>query len=101
MLREQPRQSEAGLLDDCVTSNQGHLLVDAADRGELKRHACWMESLGVGSRAFVEQVQPRISGCSETPIAMRTDKIWALHEPGVPYGQETGPKSVRKATRQR
>ena len=63
----------------------------------MKREARWTESLAVGSRAFVEKVQPLISGRLETEIAMTVDNIWALQEAAAPYGQQMEAKIVSKA----
>ena len=80
-----------------VRKNLAVSLAERIARNELKRQARWTQSLAVGSRAFVETVQPLISERSETEIAMTAGNIWSLHEAMVPYGQETGPKNASKA----
>ena len=47
-----------------VRKNLAVSLAELIGRGELKRQALWTESLAVGRRAFVENVQPQISGRS-------------------------------------
>jgi len=70
---------------DQVRKNLEVSLAERIARNELKRQACWTESLAVGSRAFVETVQPLISERSETEIAMTAGNIWSLHEAMMPY----------------
>ena len=82
-----------------VRNNLAVSLAERIARNELKRQARWTQSLAVGSRAFLETVQPLISERSETEIAMTAGNIWSLHEAMVPYGQQTGSKNAGRAIR--
>ena len=86
---------------DQVRKNLAVSLAERIARGQMKREAHWTESLAVGSRAFVEKVQPLISGRLETEIAMTADNIWALQEAAVPYGQQMEAKIVSRASLER
>jgi hypothetical protein len=69
--------------------------------GQMKGEARWTESLAVGSRAFVEKVQPLISGRLETESVMTANNIWAIQEAAVPYGQQMEAKIVSRASLER
>ena len=71
-------------------------LAERIARGQARREACWTESLAVGSREFLEKVQPLILSRRETEIVASTDTVWCLQEAVVPYGQETGTEVVSK-----
>ena len=91
-----------GVLDlDQVRKNLAVSLAERIACSELKRQAHPTESLAVGSRQFLEKSQPLISRRLETEIAITADDIRALPNTVVPYGQETGPKSVSRPTLQR
>lgn len=62
----------------------------------VKREVCWTESLAVGSREFLEQIQPWVLSRQETEIVESAeDKVWVLQEAPIPYRAETGPKNRR------
>ncbi|HVR37319.1 MAG TPA: transposase [Methylomirabilota bacterium] len=50
------------------------------------REGCWTESLAVGSRSFVEQVQPLILSRLEKQLVEEAPDFWTLREIEVPYG---------------
>jgi hypothetical protein len=86
---------------DQVRKNLAASLAERIAWGQMKREARWTESLAVGSRTFVEKVQPLISGRLETEIAMTADHIWALQEAAVPYGQQMEAKIVGRTSLKR
>ena len=47
-------------------------------REELKREACWTESLAVGSAGFVERIRPLILNRRETEIVEEQPGLWVL-----------------------
>jgi putative transposase len=66
-------------------------------RDELRRQACWTESLAVGSRSFVERIAPWILSRAETEIVEETPHTWVLKEAEIPYGRELARKIISKA----
>ena len=66
-------------------------------REEVRREACWTESLAVGSRGFVERIQPLIQSRRETEMVPAANNAWELREEASPYGPKTGPKIAAKA----
>jgi hypothetical protein len=51
----------------------------------------------VGSRGFVEKIQPMILSRRETEVVAGADNVWTLQEAAMPYGQETSLKNTSKA----
>lgn len=50
----------------------------------------------MGSREFLEQIQPWVLSRQETEIVESAeDKVWVLQEAPIPYRAETGPKNRR------
>jgi len=83
-----------------VRRNLDATLQEAIARDQLRREPCWTDSLAVGSRTFIDQVQPLILSRRETEIV--EDKqlgLWALKEPEIPYGSELGSKTRSKAAK--
>jgi REP-associated tyrosine transposase len=80
-----------------VRKNLEVSLAERIARDQAKRQACWTESLAVGSRGFVEKVQPLILSRRETEIVATTETIWSLQEEALPYGQKMGTKIASKA----
>ena len=74
-----------------------HLEVSLAERiarDDAKREPCWTESLAVGSREFLERIQPWILSRQETEIVESVEgKVWALQEAPSPYRVEMGPET--------
>jgi putative transposase len=77
-----------------VQTNLEEGLVEALAREQVRREPCWRESLVVGSTGFVARMQPLIVSGQETEIVEAANGVWALQEKEVPYGEETGLKSV-------
>jgi REP-associated tyrosine transposase len=73
-----------------VRKNLETSLTDAIARDQVKREPMWTESLAVGSRSFVEQIQPQISSRQETEIVESGSDVWILHETPVAYGPKNG-----------
>jgi len=73
-----------------VQKNLEASLLEAIARDEMKRQACWTESLAVGSPAFLERMQPLILSRRETEIVEQGPDLWILKEMGVPYGSQSG-----------
>ena len=61
-------------------------LQEAVAGGEMKREAHWTESLAVGSRAYVERIQPLILSRRETDIVEEASGSWVLKENQGAYG---------------
>ena len=77
-------------------------LVDRIARAEVKRLSYWTESLGVGSREFLEKHRALILSRMETEIVeVQGHEVSVLREKGAPYGQELAPKSAAKASPKR
>lgn len=65
-------------------------LVDRIARDEVKRVSYWTESVGVGSREFLEKHRALILSRMETEIVeVRAHEMTVLREEGAPYGQES------------
>ncbi len=64
-------------------------LVEAILKDQCKRDMKWTESLAVGSKGFVEEVQARIPKRRETHF-VETDGSWILREAGNSYGAKSG-----------
>jgi len=66
-------------------------------QGQLQRKPRWTKSRALGSRQFVERIQPLILTPREMEDVMATDNTCILWEVGLPYGQDlrskTGPKA--------
>ena len=65
-------------------------------RGELRRVAHWTQSLGVGSREFLERFQGQMFTRLETQIEEETDGIFVLREEPTPYTHFLAPKNAAK-----
>ena len=81
-----------------VRKNLGWSLADRIARGQAEREACWTEGLAVGSRQFVERVQPLMLSRRETEIVAATEAVWYLQEAGAPYGQKAGTEIASKGS---
>ncbi|NLH73566.1 MAG: hypothetical protein GX456_10980 [Verrucomicrobia bacterium] len=80
--------------------NRYHLLVDAAERigrGRLQRKPRWTKSRALGSRQFVERIQPLILTRREMEDVMTTDHTCVLREVGPLYGQDLSSNTNPKA----
>ena len=84
---------QAGTVEE-LRRNLAASLAERIARAELKRQACWTESLAVGSLEFVKQIRPLILSRRETDIVDHPDHIWVLQESTPAYGQEMGLKNV-------
>jgi putative transposase len=82
---------------DEVRKNLAASLAERIARADVKREPCWTESLAVGSRGFVEKIQPMILSRRETEVVAGADNVWTLQEAAMPYGQETSLKNTSKA----
>jgi len=74
-------------------------LLETMARDEMKREACWTESLAVGSPGFLERVKPLILSRRETEIVEEESGLWVLKERQMPYGLESGPKNAAKTSK--
>ena len=84
---------QAGTVEE-LQRNLAASLAERIARAELKRQACWTESLAVGSLEFVKQIRPLILSRRETDIVDHPDHMWVLQESTPAYGQEMGLKNV-------
>ena len=80
-----------------VRKNLAASLADRIARDQMKREAIWTESLAVGSKGFVQQIQPIILSRRQTEVVEKVPDLWTLGETPIPYGQKTGPKIACKA----
>ncbi|MFO1475539.1 MAG: transposase [Verrucomicrobiota bacterium] len=71
-------------------------LADQIARDQLKREPCWTEALAVGSRRFVEGMQPKVVVRREVLIEELEDN-WVLKEVEISYGSKTDSKNACKA----
>ena len=55
----------------------------------MLREPCWTEALAVGSREFVEEVEPQIATRREMEI-VESEPGWILRETSMPYRSKTG-----------
>ena len=79
-----------------VRKNLEVSLAERIARDEMKRQPCWTESLAIGSRDYVKEVEPGIQFRRETEIVENADR-WILQESGIPYSQKTPAKNAAKA----
>ena len=86
---------------DSIEELRGNLeatLHEAIVRNQMKREPCWTDSLAVGSRRFLEQVQPLILSRRETEIVEDPElDLWVLKDTEVPYGCKLNSKTSAKA----
>jgi hypothetical protein len=86
------------LLKEEVRKNLEVSLAERMARDQMKREACWTESLAVGSAGFVEKFKPADFSRRETQIVEAGEGAWALQETATPYRQKTGPKIAAKTS---
>ena len=79
-----------------VARNLEASLAERIARGQVKREPCWTECLAVGSRGFVEKVQPLILSRRESEIVPAKGDAWLLQETLLPYSRKTGPENASK-----
>jgi putative transposase len=79
-----------------VRKNLEASLAERIVRDQVKREACWTESLAVGSAGFVEKFKPAEFSRKETEIVNAGSGAWALQEAATPYGLKTRPKNAAK-----
>src|ERR1041385_1385708 len=81
---------------DEVQMNLDASLTERLSQDAVKREGHWTESLAVGSRRFVERIEPRIRSRLEMEVLPVVENIWELREGTSPYGQKTAPKNAAK-----
>ena len=81
-----------------VRKNLRLSLANRIARGQAEREACWTQGLAVGSRRFVEKVQPLMLSRRETEIVAATEAVWYLQEAAAPYGQKAGTEIASKGS---
>jgi putative transposase len=79
-----------------VRGNLDRALEEAIARELVKREPIWTESLAIGSAGFLERIKPLLLTRRETEIIDTAEGLSVLQEAGVPYGQESQPKSGAK-----
>jgi hypothetical protein len=79
-----------------IRENLEASLEQAIARDELRREPCWTESLAVGSKEFVERMEPLMSSRCETEIMEQVSGLWLLKETEIPYRAEMGSESPSK-----
>jgi len=70
---------------DGMRSHLANTLEERIARDELKREACWTESLAVGNPSFLERIKPLVLSRRETQIVEAMADLWVLKEPEIPY----------------
>lgn len=78
---------------DQVRTNLDVTLEETMVGDQMKREARWTEGLAVGSRAFVERIQPLIPSRRETEIMESNTGTCVLQEWSVPYSVKRGSKN--------
>jgi hypothetical protein len=58
----------------------------AIARNELQHEERWTQSLAIGSRDFINDIQPLILSRRETEIRQEDSGLWVLRETETPYG---------------
>lgn len=79
-----------------VRENLEASLADRIARGQVRREGLWTESLGVGSRGFVERLKPQIASRRRTETGESSQCMWCLKETAPRYKLETTSKSEPK-----
>jgi len=81
------RLGTASLAD--VAANLKASLEAAIAEEQVRRDACWTESLAVGSVGYLERIRAENRSRRETELVEATEGVWALRDPVAPYGAET------------
>jgi putative transposase len=82
---------------DEVRKNLEWSIAERIAKDQMKREPCWTEGLAVGSRQFVEEMEPRIVTRREMDI-VESETGWVLKDDAVPYEPKTGLENERKAS---
>jgi putative transposase len=72
--------------------NYDFLISERIQKDQIAREPMWTESLGVGSRGYVENLKPEIRNRMETVIEEDEETGWILKEAPVEYGSILVPK---------
>jgi hypothetical protein len=80
-----------------VRKNLEVSLAERIAQDQMKREACWTESLAVGSASFIEKFKPTDFLRRGTEV-VETAGAWVLQETAIPYGLKTRPKNAAKAS---
>jgi putative transposase len=73
-----------------VRKNLELTLQETIVRDQMKREACWTESLAVGSKSYLQEIQPLILSRQETGLVQESEAVWVLQEQPIAYGQKRG-----------
>jgi len=69
-----------------------------SSKNQMKREACWTESLAIGSPEFIRQVEPLILSRRETEIVEDKDLgLWVLRETELPYSSKIAAENAANA----
>jgi hypothetical protein len=75
-----------------VRLNLEHSLAERIAQDQMQRKPCWTEALAVGSRDFVEELEPHVATRRETEI-VESETGWVLRDASTPYRSRTGLES--------
>jgi putative transposase len=80
-----------------LRNNFAARMAETLARQNHRREGCWTESLAVGSRSFVEQVQPLILSRQEKQLVEESPGFWTLKEVEAPYSDNLDQKIASNA----
>jgi hypothetical protein len=63
------------------------MISEALEAQRLEREPEWTESIGVGSREFVEEVAGRTGWRVQLEMRETAEGVWTLREPEAPYAE--------------
>jgi putative transposase len=84
----------------CLEGLRAHLQVslrEALAKEQMKRDPRWTESVAIGSRRFVEKIEPTVLSRRKTEIVETRSNIWTLKESQAAYSVKSSPKNSSKA----
>jgi len=71
---------------DDFRSNYAFAIQDAINRQELRRDPAWTESIAVGTKSFVDEIQQATNNRTDVTIKEVSANKWTIKETTTPYG---------------
>ena len=71
---------------DDFRSNYAFAIQDAINRQELQRDPAWTESIAVGTKSFVDEIQQATNNRTDFTIKEVSANKWTIKETTTPYG---------------
>jgi len=78
-------QYQEASIDD-FRSNYAFAIQDAINRQELQRDPAWTESIAVGTKSFVDEIQQATNNRTDFTINEVSTNKWTIKETTTPYG---------------